>query len=144
MENPYGPLNSDISQPSGEITEPKPHTWPFLGVGAFLIFYSSTYASSFSHECRSDGCIGIAFTEVFALGMLLIQLFVVIPICTYKTKKAGHPILPTLIFWIAVSMGLYIAALPGRNPSPGATGSLHHRPESRDGILVTAARLFAA
>ena len=112
MENPYGPPNSDTSQPSGEITKPKSHTWlftwPFLGVGAFLIFHSSTAAARFSEECQSDGCLGIGPSYLLALVMLLIQLLVVIPICTYKTKKAGHPILPTLIVWIAVSIALYI------------------------------------
>ena len=83
-----------------------------IGAVAVLILGLALWAMSFSHSCRSDGCIGIVFPGGGAAIALAVQLFVLVPTYAYRRQRGGKNLYPSVPAWIAMSIlafGLPIA-----------------------------------
>lgn len=83
-----------------------------IGAVAVLILGLALWAMSFSHSCRSDGCIGIVFPGGGAAIALAVQLFVLVPTHAYRRRRSGKDLYPSVPVWIAMSIvafGLPIA-----------------------------------
>lgn len=75
----------------------------YLLVNACVMFAVGLFAVSFNKSCYSDGCLGVSVIGGWALTLLLLQVFVLIPRSAWHRKKSGQKwILPSII-WLIVS-----------------------------------------
>jgi uncharacterized membrane protein len=75
-----------------------------------LIGYFSFRASEFSHECYSDGCLGIFFLYGIAIITFFVQSAILIR-HAYLLKKADQPFLAYVICWIVISVFAILVSL---------------------------------
>lgn len=80
---------------------------PTLGIVACVIFALALWAMGFSHSCASDGCIGIVFPGGGAAIALAVQLFVLVPVQSFRRRRSGKPLHPSLLVWIAMSVAAF-------------------------------------
>jgi hypothetical protein len=76
----------------------------FFAVAIFLLAF---WATSFSHSCRSDGCIGVVLPAGAAAVTLALQLLEVIPVVAFKRHRNGLPLSRSLGVWTGVSIAAF-------------------------------------
>jgi hypothetical protein len=91
-------------------TDPSKADASYLYVAAGVVFFLSAWAASFSRSCQSDGCIGIVFPLGGALIALAVQVFVLIPVHRFRSKRADVPG-AKVGTWIAASLAAFIVPL---------------------------------
>jgi hypothetical protein len=82
-----------------------------IATALVLIVFLSLWALSFSHSCRSDGCIGIIFPAGGALIVLAVQLLLLIPGYIVLRKRAQKPYAPTATLWAGLSIAAFVLPL---------------------------------
>jgi hypothetical protein len=83
---------------------------PISGV-VFVILALAMWAASFSHTCRSDGCIGLIFPAGASAVALAIQVLVLIPLYAYRRHKAGATLFPAVAIWAGMSIAAFAVPL---------------------------------
>lgn len=86
-------------------------TPPHIVAVAVAVFLLAVWAASFSHSCRSDGCIGIVFPAAGAAAALAVQLLVLLPQYMLSRKRAGRPFGRTAAAWAAISVAVFVVPM---------------------------------
>jgi hypothetical protein len=84
---------------------------PAIALLGGVIFSLSLWAMSFSHSCRSDGCIGLVFPAGGAAIGLALQLLLLVPFFALRRARAGAPLWPSVAVWVAGSVLLFAMPL---------------------------------
>ena len=80
---------------------------PVVAFFAVAIFLLAFWATSFSHSCRSDGCIGVIIPAGAAAVTLALQLVVVIPVAAFKRHRNRRSLWPSVGVWMGVSIAAF-------------------------------------